>query len=312
MDIPISIRKVLVNSSSKNLLDNISLDIYRGDIFYLVGPNGAGKTTLIKTILGLISPDDGEILIEGEEIDKDNRNHLMQNIGVLIEQAAFYGHLSVFDNLKIISKYYNIDSSKIQEVAGKVGLVDDLTKRASKLSMGMKQRLGLAMSIIHEPSIIILDEPTNGLDPAGVIEFRNLIQKLNKEFDCTFLITTHILSEVEKMAGRVALIREGKIIDCFLLSETLNSYHGMIIHLKDEDFTNQLESILNTHNILSLYYKDGLDTILLLNKEIDTTFIEEEFKLKGYLNIDMQKLSTITVENYYLAKTAQHARLSNI
>jgi lantibiotic transport system ATP-binding protein len=195
------------------VLQDFSLEISQNDIFFLLGPNGAGKTTLIKTILGLVEPSEGWVLVDNIEISFANRLSILRSIGVLIENASFYSHLTVEENARLFARYYNVPVSQVDFALHSTGLKDVKNKKGAHLSMGLKQRLGLALAIIHKPALVILDEPTSNLDPQAVVEFRLLIQRLNQELGVTFFITSHILSEVEKLATHVAVIREGQLLD---------------------------------------------------------------------------------------------------
>ncbi len=203
-----------------DVLKNISLSMDERDILFLIGANGAGKSTLLKNILGLVRPDSGSVRIENSLMNTKNRLEIIHNVGVLLENASFYGHLTVKENISIIAAYYNdISQKQIQDTISILGLESVQNRLASELSTGFKQRLGLAMSIVHKPKIVFLDEPTNGLDPQNIIDFRELIINLNKNYGVSFFITTHILTEVEKLSTKVAIIRDGTIIDSFQMSE---------------------------------------------------------------------------------------------
>ena len=163
----------------KKILNNISFEIEEGDIFGFIGPNGAGKSTLIKTILGLYKKDSGEIYINGCEIE--DFTNAIKKVSAIIETPDFYQYLSGYDNLKMRARIYNVGKDKIDEVVDLVGLTNRIKDKVSKYSLGMKQRLGIAMALVGNPDILILDEPITGLDPQGIIQIRELILKLNRE-----------------------------------------------------------------------------------------------------------------------------------
>jgi len=199
-------------SYTKNvtILENINLNVPEGSIYGFLGANGAGKSTTLRLILGLIKAQSGTISMFGEEIRNTYPNHLSK-VGSLIESASLYDHLSATDNLKIAAKYYNTPTSSINEVLKKVKLEHTAKKKTKDFSTGMKQRLGLAIALLHNPEILILDEPTNGLDPNGIIELRQILKTLNEEGK-TILLSSHILSEVEKIVSRLGIIKNGSIV----------------------------------------------------------------------------------------------------
>lgn len=199
-------------SYTKNvtILESINLNVPEGSIYGFLGANGAGKSTTLRLILGLIKAQSGTISMFGEEIRNTYPNHLSK-VGSLIESASLYDHLSATDNLKIAAKYYNTPTSSINEVLKKVKLEHTAKKKTKDFSTGMKQRLGLAIALLHNPEILILDEPTNGLDPNGIIELRQILKTLNEEGK-TILLSSHILSEVEKIVSRLGIIKNGSIV----------------------------------------------------------------------------------------------------
>jgi len=209
------------NRSGK-ILDNVSLNVPQGSIYGFLGPNGAGKTTTLRLVLGLLRIQKGKIEIFGKNF-LQHRIPVLKRIGSLIEQPSLYGHLTAKENLEIYRLIYQCNKSRIAEVLNIVGLENTGSKKAKQFSLGMKQRLSIAIALLHQPELLILDEPTNGLDPNGIIETRELIKKLNQEHNTTILVSSHILNEVERMATHVGIIHKGKM----LFQGTLNELQQM-------------------------------------------------------------------------------------
>lgn len=191
------------------ILDNISMQVPTGSIYGFLGANGAGKSTTLRLILGLMKPQEGKISMFGNNIYESYPKHLSR-VGSMIESASLYEHLSASDNLKIAGKYFGVDHEKIEPILELVKLQDAKKKKVKDFSTGMKQRLGLAIALQHEPDLLILDEPTNGLDPNGIIELREILHQLSAQKK-TILLSSHILSEVEKIVNRVGIINDGTI-----------------------------------------------------------------------------------------------------
>ena len=197
----------------KYILKKISFEVKKGEIVGFIGPNGAGKTTTIKLILGLQKITKGNVEINGYDVKKDFEKAIYR-VGAIIENPDVYTYLTGYENLKIAQEYYkDIPNQRIDEVVKIVGLKDSIMNKVSKYSLGMRQRLGIAQAILHKPQLLILDEPTNGLDPEGIIEIRNLLKKLVFEENIGILISSHNLSEVENICDKVCIIKSGKIID---------------------------------------------------------------------------------------------------
>lgn len=196
----------------KHILKGVDLEIEEGDILGFIGPNGAGKTTTIKLILGLQTIDSGEVYINGYNIKKDFVKALKE-VGTIVENPDMYTYLSGYDNLKLSANLYGIKKDRILEVVKLVGLENRIYDKVSKYSLGMKQRLGIANAILHKPKLLILDEPTNGLDPEGIREIRTLLVKLAKKEKMAILVSSHILSELESFCTKITIIKNGKIIE---------------------------------------------------------------------------------------------------
>ncbi|KLU74534.1 lantibiotic protection ABC transporter ATP-binding protein [Clostridium botulinum] len=191
---------------NQRAVDCINLKIKKGSIYGFLGPHGAGKSTTLKMITGLLYPTEGEIIINGSKWTR----HCLKDIGVLIESPAFYGNLTARENLKVHTTLLNLPDKRIDEVLSIVNLKNTGNKKSSEFSLGMKQRLGIAIALLNSPKLLILDEPTNGLDPLGIQELRDLIKSL-KNKGITIIFSSHILSEVSEVAEYIGIIYEGKL-----------------------------------------------------------------------------------------------------
>ncbi|MFI2856087.1 ABC transporter ATP-binding protein [Paenibacillus sp. JSM ZJ436] len=193
------------------VVDQVNLQIAKGDIYGFLGPNGAGKTTTIRMLLGLIQPTHGVIEIFGRDLKKEKLT-ILRRTGSLVESPSYYGHLSAVENLEALRRILAVPKQRIDEVLDMVSLTREAKRPVKGYSLGMKQRLGIAASLLGSPELLILDEPTNGLDPAGIQEIRELIVSMPLRYGVTVLVSSHLLSEIELMAGRVGIIREGKLV----------------------------------------------------------------------------------------------------
>lgn len=208
-------------SEAETALNLVNLRVPRDSIYGFLGPNGAGKTTTLKLILGLLKKQHGEIYVFGKPF-KENRVETLRRVGSMIESPSIYGHLTATENLRIFQNVYGCPKERIHEVLDLVGLSRTGRKRASQFSLGMKQRLGIALALLHSPSLLILDEPTNGLDPNGILEMRELLQTLNGRHGVTILVSSHLLPEIEKLVTHVGIINQGKILFQGTLAELMN------------------------------------------------------------------------------------------
>lgn len=198
---------------NKTIIKGVSFDIKEGEILGFIGPNGAGKTTTIKLILGLQKITEGNIQINGYDVEK-NFEKAIQKVGSIVENPDLYMYMSGYANLKLVANLYNeVDKKRIDEVVKLVGLENRIKDKVSKYSLGMRQRLGIAQAILHKPNLLILDEPTNGLDPEGIKQVRELIVKLAKEEKMAVMISSHNLSEIENVCNKICIIKNGSIVE---------------------------------------------------------------------------------------------------
>lgn len=213
---------------------DLDLRVPEGTVYGFLGPNGAGKSTTLKLILGLVKRTAGKIRVFGQEVNDRNRLGILSSAGSLIESPACYGHLSGGENLRIFQTLRDLHEQEIQRVLQIVRLQDQKDKIVSQYSMGMKQRLGLASALLGNPRLLILDEPTNGLDPAGIQEMRELISSLPSQYGMTVLVSSHLLSEIDQMATNLGIINKGELVFQGRLEDLhRRSQHGIVIRTLD-------------------------------------------------------------------------------
>ncbi|WP_424925319.1 ABC transporter ATP-binding protein [Bacillus safensis] len=257
----LKVEKVDKQIGRKMILQDISLDIGRGEIVGLLGPNGSGKTTLIRLIVGLMKKNNGQIMINGYSQDEDFLK-AMSSVGAIIENPEFYSYLTGFENLEMYAAMHDgVTEERIQEVVERVRLEDAIHQKVKTYSLGMKQRLGIAQAILHRPNLLILDEPTNGLDPAGMKEFREHLQMLVQEEGTSVLFATHLLHEVEELCDRMIIIQKGQI----KASTHLREMEGKEQVLMNIQPVEKAVSWLDAHEYT--YKRNGERVLLQLNKE---------------------------------------------
>jgi ABC-type multidrug transport system, ATPase component len=218
-DIVLKTRGLTRVFSRQKAVDSVNINVPKGRIYGLLGRNGAGKTTTLRMIMGLVKPTSGDIEIFGRSI-RQNENYIYPRIGSIIETPGFYQNLTGGENLKILARLRGIHrEDAIKYALSRVGLDREPDKRVSQYSMGMKQRLGIAAAIMHEPELLILDEPINGLDPIGIHEMRSFLKELCEEKQVTIVISSHILSEIEQLADYIGVIHEGKLLEEVTIAE---------------------------------------------------------------------------------------------
>lgn len=298
-----------INSLTKDFKDlravnNLNLNVFKGDVFGFLGPNGAGKSTTIRMLLSLIKPTNGSINIFNQPLEK-NRIEILKRVGAIVEKPDFYGYLSAYKNLEILGKISGkeISRNKIMEVLELVGLNKRFKSKVKTFSHGMKQRLGLAQALLHDPDLIILDEPTTGLDPQGMKEIRELIIYLSKEKGKTVFLSTHILSEIELVANRMIIINKGTTKVEGNVKDLLDS--------KKSKVTVEIDNIDLTKNLISTAaWSNKFDSqsgnrffFLLQNEEIS--------ELIKYLIDNGVKVSAViptrSLEDYFLKITEEAA-----
>lgn len=280
--------------SNKAVVDKVSMHVRKGDIYGFIGKNGAGKTTTMKMILGLLNVTEGEIRINGSNnLDKER-----SKIGSLIENAGLYKNATAIENMKRFSILYGGSDTEIKEILEFVGLAQTGSKKAGQFSLGMKQRLGIAIALLGNPEILILDEPINGLDPQGIKEIRDLIIKLNKEKGVTFLISSHILDELAKITTRYGIINSGELVEEIDAKELLNrSKKNLKITVND---VNKSLELLKNNNFLN-EYEVKENSIILYGDFKESSLIN---KMLVENNISVSELTTNedAFEEYFIER----------
>lgn len=208
----IETKNLTKGSGGQMRVSKLDLAIPEGCVYGFLGPNGAGKTTTLKLLLGLLKPTDGTITFFGQKMTQQNRLSILKYTGSLIESPSYYGHLTGLENLQIMAKLKKVPATEIEKVLHTVRLYEQKDKKVKQYSLGMKQRLGIAMALLGNPRVLILDEPTNGLDPAGIQEMREFIKDLPMTHQMTVIVSSHLLSEVEQMADMVGIIHHGELV----------------------------------------------------------------------------------------------------
>lgn len=239
----LEIKNISKSYKNKTVVDNVSFCVFEGEIFGFIGPNGAGKSTTIKMVTGLSTMDSGDVLIDGYSIKKDFKKAIA-NVGAIIEAPELYNYMSGYDNLMYFANLHkNVTKKRVLEIARLVGLEDRIKDKVKKYSMGMKQRLGIAQALLHNPKLLILDEPTNGLDAYGIIEMRTLLKKIAKKEKVAILISSHILAELEQICDTIAIIKQGRIVELKALKqlqEGANSSQRTAIKVSYPNFAGKL------------------------------------------------------------------------
>lgn len=274
-------------SESETALNRVNLQVTEGSIYGFLGPNGAGKTTTLRLILGLLKKQHGDILVFEKPFEQ-NRVEILKGLGSLIESPSIYGHLTAIENLKILQKIYGCPEKRIEEVLAMVGLSHTGSKKTSQFSLGMKQRLSIAIALLHSPSLLILDEPTNGLDPNGILEVRELLKDLANHEGITILISSHLLSEIEKLVTHIGIINLGNLLFQGTLEE-LVSKQQQSSFIVFETSDNQKTSQIFEKNKIIPRIESGKIAVPVLEKET-VARINEQLVLS---RIDVYGIQTV-------------------
>lgn len=258
----IEVKHLVKHYGKFKALEDVSFEVYKGDVLGFLGPNGAGKSTTIRAILSLIKPTGGEIKLFGKDPVKDHK-YIFSRIGCIVEKPDFYLYLSAQKNLEIFARLTGVELKKnrITEIIDFVGLKGREKDKLKGFSNGMKQRLGIAQTLIHDPELIILDEPTTGLDPQGILDIRNLILKLKNEYNKTILLSSHLLSEIELIANRMVIINKGKTLVQGSVADLLNEQELIVSFTLDD--IDKAKSLLASFGIEKQFISSSQNNLLL-------------------------------------------------
>ena len=288
-------RSLCKNFGKKQILKDVSFEIKEGDILGFIGPNGAGKTTTIKLILGLQSITSGKVYINGYNVEKEFTKAI-KKVGAIVENPDMYMYMSGYDNLKLVSNMYKgIGTKRIDEVVKLVKLENRINDKVSKYSLGMRQRLGIAQAILHKPNLLILDEPTNGLDPEGIKEMRELLVSLAKNEKMAILISSHNLAELDNFCNKVCIIKNGEIIETSEISAIK----------KDIDHEQFIIEIENTKGINKIYKEAEIvnDKVFKINIKKENVPDLVEDMLKNNIKIYGIKEDEKSLEDAFFERT---------
>lgn len=279
-------------------VNKLCINVEKKDIYGFIGRNGAGKSTTLKMILGLIRATGGDIEVFGKRVEKNDISYL-RNIGSIIEFPASYEDLTAYENLKLHNDYMRLNDTRlIEECLDKVGLLKDKDKKVKNFSLGMKQRLGIARAIMHKPKILILDEPTNGLDPFGIRDLRNFILNLANEDDMTFIISSHILSELELIITKLGIINKGVLLKEISMKDVNKSYEEYA-DIKVNDVRKAQMILKEKFKIESNILEDNNIRINLKEKDIKTNLISREL-VENKVDLFQLNVHKENLEDYFV------------
>lgn len=289
-----------------SVVDDVTFEIQKGEIFGLIGENGAGKTTLMRMIAGSSNPTKGQIVLFGKTAN--NLEQSRKNMGVLIENPACYSDMSAFEHLEIIRLAKDIpDKSVVLKALEMVGLSDVRNRRVGKFSFGMRQRLGIAMALIGSPKFLVLDEPINGLDPNGIIDIRNIILRLKKEYGITFFISSHILTELHQVATNYAILHKGKLIAQHTAKELEEQCESSYI-IKYQGNVNELKSFLREYQVKIVADENG-ELVFKSMEEIPDNFLQILMQQKyNNLSISDYRKERESLEQYFVRVTNERRK----
>ncbi|CAG9620598.1 ABC transporter ATP-binding protein [Sutcliffiella rhizosphaerae] len=297
--VAIKLSNVCKDIGSKQIIKDVSFEVYEGEVFGFLGPNGAGKTTTIRMMVGLMSITSGDIQVSGASI-KTNYEKAVGQVGAIVENPEMYKFLTGYQNLMQYARMVpGVAKQRIEDVVNLVGLNGRIHEKVKTYSLGMRQRLGIAQALLHKPKVLILDEPTNGLDPAGIREIRDYLRGLAKEEGMAIVVSSHLLSEMELMCDRVGIIQKGELIDI----QTIRDF------IQDGKSFYQLDCVPLEKAIEHVIQKEFTYTVVdeKIHMEIDRTEIPELIKSLVGINVDVYGIKEMTksLEDKFLEKTSE-------
>lgn len=306
MSTALEIKNIEKKFGSRTVLNKVSFETKTGEVFGLLGPNGAGKTTLIKMITGLLNIDDGEILINGKSLEHDFEA-AMENIGAIVENPEFYKYMTGKQNILQYARLHkSVTIERVNEVIELVGLSNRINEKVGKYSLGMRQRLGLAITLLHNPKVLILDEPTNGLDPAGIKQLRDILTNMAHKEDVCVLVSSHLMSEMELMCDRVAILSNGNILSVDTMENMLHIVSG-----QDVTYNFEVSDSNSAITIITDYNPDIVNSItgdttleLKINRDsskdivstITDLLVKNKISIYAIIPIENQKLEDAFME----------------
>lgn len=288
MEPVLQLRNVKKTIGKKEIIKGISFDVFPGEVFGFLGPNGAGKTTTIRMLVGLMSITAGEVIIKGTSIAK-HFEEAVQHIGGIVENPEMYKFLTGHQNLVHYARMVNgVTKERIQEVTELVGLEKRINDKVKTYSLGMRQRLGIAQALLHNPSILILDEPTNGLDPAGIREVRDYVRKLAREEGLAVIVSSHLLSEMEMMCDRIGIIQNGNLVGVQKVTEFMNEDLLIRVQFQVED-SSKVVTILSTEfpDVSVAPTEKGIELFIEQNMipKINASLVKNEINVYGIVQV---------------------------
>lgn len=294
----IETRELTRSFGAQLAVNNLNLEVPAAGVYGFLGPNGAGKTTAIRMLLGLIRPNSGEVRLFGEPLIA-NRQSLMKRVGALVEFPSLYPHLTGRENLEVTRRMLGSPRNLIDAALETVKLTKDANRRVREYSLGMRQRLGLALALLNKPDLLILDEPTNGLDPAGIHEMRDLIRRLPFEFGVTVFLSSHLLSEVEQIASHIGIIHEGSLL-----------FQGSLVELQNKQQTYLRVGVKQMDQGVKCLLSAGWETttsdemISIVTHDADDAVKVNKLLLENGLDVFHLEIIKASLEDIFLTLTA--------
>lgn len=298
----LSTKHLMKKIGQRTIINDLSIEVQKGEIYGFLGPNGAGKTTTIKMITGLSKVTAGEIVVCGKSIHSDYEGY-MRNIGAIVEEPQLYKYMTGRDNLQFYAGMYgNIGGDRIDEVVRIIGLENRIHDKVKTYSLGMRQRLGLAQALLHNPALLVLDEPTNGLDPAGMKEIRDFLKYISHEFGTTVFVSSHQLSEMQQMCDRVAVIQNGQLLGVRTVADLAagegNEAYVLITMDRPADGAACIHQLMN----LECKVVDG-DTLQIAADREQTPQIISSLAANGFVVYAVQQGRHKTLEDIFMQMT---------